>query len=505
MAAAEGSSQLMDELRESYFAGGGTDEDWRDLVSRPNLPCSGLALTWVTSLIGWQRWQGTTWNLVLWLEVEVQGCWRAAGSRNGHPPVEGGEEPEGRIAGKGALRGQRGGVLYWLGNLALWFAPSSHPLRAMDTFMWESFGCYRFLGALRLSYGKNEVVSGLLGPLAGHHEWGYDQGTWCRGRRRPNVWEGVLEIRIFLVEKSRRHVGKLFRSGLEQMTWIRSSSCTHQHPSRCELVTLSMALDLLMEQKFAELGDLLMQRMKAVEKSLTEGWSVANHQELIPGPKASLTTDQERSFAARQAVQKKKLQEVVGHKKKTGYGKVAWLEVRNQHPHVSQRYAGRALRQSPQQYGASNSSQGSSCKAKDTEPSTGQGRTETQTDSQESATNWNIFSTSASPDLSKSENQEEKEPSRTRTPLRSFIKVWRGREPQRRRRAQGEEERRDGGQQGQSEVARQRKTKRKRKERIPRKKRKRRRKRKEEEQGPAWEGEGSMEEKPEGWRRLHHW
>ena len=54
---------------------------------------------------------------------------------------------------------------------------------------------------------------------------------------------------------------------------------------------------------------------------------------------------------------------------------------------------GRALRQSPQQYGASNSSQGSSCKAKDTEPSTGQGRTETQTDSQGSATNWNIFST----------------------------------------------------------------------------------------------------------------
>lgn len=73
-----------------------------------------------------------------------------------------------------------------------------------------------------------------------------------------------------------------------------------------------------MEQKFTELGDLLMQRMKAVEVSLTEGWSVANHQELIPGPKASLTTDQERSFAARQAVQKKKLQEVVGHKKKTG-------------------------------------------------------------------------------------------------------------------------------------------------------------------------------------------
>ena len=31
-------AELLDDLRESFLAGGGTDADWRDLVSRPNLP-----------------------------------------------------------------------------------------------------------------------------------------------------------------------------------------------------------------------------------------------------------------------------------------------------------------------------------------------------------------------------------------------------------------------------------------------------------------------------------
>lgn len=82
-----------------------------------------------------------------------------------------------------------------------------------------------------------------------------------------------------------------------------------------ELVTLAEALDLLMEENFAGLGDLLMQRMKAVEASLSEGWGVANYQELIPPPKATLTTDQERAFATRHALQQKKLQETAARKK----------------------------------------------------------------------------------------------------------------------------------------------------------------------------------------------
>ena len=150
-----------------------------------------------------------------------------------------------------------------------------------------------------------------------------------------------------LVEKAKRNPGRLLRSGLEQMakflaaragsegelegSWRQQKVTAYlnqvlfnQHPPSTigmrnarELVTLAEALDLLMEENFAGLGDLLMQRMKAVEASLSEGWGVANYQELIPPPKATLTTDQERAFATRHAIQQKRLQEAVV-KKKTG-------------------------------------------------------------------------------------------------------------------------------------------------------------------------------------------
>ena len=148
-----------------------------------------------------------------------------------------------------------------------------------------------------------------------------------------------------LVEKAKRHPGRLLRSGLEQMSkfmaaragsegeperaWRQQKVSAYlnqvlfnQHPPASigmrnarELVTLAEGLDLLMEENFAGLGDLLMQRMKAVEASLSEGWGVANYQELIPPPKATLTTDQERAFATRHALQQRKLQETAAKKK----------------------------------------------------------------------------------------------------------------------------------------------------------------------------------------------
>ena len=147
-----------------------------------------------------------------------------------------------------------------------------------------------------------------------------------------------------LVEKARRHPGRLLRSGLEQMnkflaarsgaegsasvSWRdqRVGAYLHQvlfnqHPQHVigvrntrELVTLAEAIDLLMEERLASLGDLLMQRMKAVEASLTEGWGVANFQELIPPPRSTLTTDQERAFAARHAIQQRRLQDTTRKK-----------------------------------------------------------------------------------------------------------------------------------------------------------------------------------------------
>lgn len=148
-----------------------------------------------------------------------------------------------------------------------------------------------------------------------------------------------------LVEKSRRHPGRLLRSGLEQMSkylaartgneggpavsWrdqrvgaYLNQVLFNQHPPNVigvrntrELVTLAEAIDLLMEERLPNLGDLLMQRLKAVEASLSEGWSVASFQELIPPSRATLTTDQERAFAARHALQQRKLSDAV--KKKT--------------------------------------------------------------------------------------------------------------------------------------------------------------------------------------------
>lgn len=145
-----------------------------------------------------------------------------------------------------------------------------------------------------------------------------------------------------LAEKARRHPGKLLRSGLEQMAKYVAARSGDGHETGVsswreqrvgaylnqvlftqhsqekigirnvrELVTLAEAIDLLMENNLPAVGDVLMQRMKALESSLTEGWQMATHQELIPPARASLTTDMERSYAAKQALQLKKLQENV--------------------------------------------------------------------------------------------------------------------------------------------------------------------------------------------------
>ena len=63
-----------------------------------------------------------------------------------------------------------------------------------------------------------------------------------------------------------------------------------QHPPQSigvrnsrELITLGTGIDLLLQGRLAELGDLMAQRLKALETSLGEqGWVTARHQELIP-------------------------------------------------------------------------------------------------------------------------------------------------------------------------------------------------------------------------------
>ena len=145
-----------------------------------------------------------------------------------------------------------------------------------------------------------------------------------------------------MAESSKRDPGKLLKSGLEEMrrylldkpgggaamsdtgeSWRGTKVGAYvsqvlfaNHPPEAmglqnarEIVTLSTSLDLLVSGQFARLGDVLMQRLKAVESSLTDGWGVAKHYELIPPSKPAITTDKERDFAAKAALRAAKLKE----------------------------------------------------------------------------------------------------------------------------------------------------------------------------------------------------
>ena len=145
-----------------------------------------------------------------------------------------------------------------------------------------------------------------------------------------------------LADKAKKRPGRLLKSGLEEMSKYlarRLGEGSHevgsswrdqrvgayvsqvlmiQHPAEKmgprnarEIQTLSLAIDALMDGQYALCGDYLMQRLKAVESSLTDGWKVAEQQEIVPPARASLTSDAERSFAARRAVEAQKLLNVV--------------------------------------------------------------------------------------------------------------------------------------------------------------------------------------------------
>ena len=84
-----------------------------------------------------------------------------------------------------------------------------------------------------------------------------------------------------------------------------------------ELTTLGRAIDLLLQGHLGELGDLLVQRFKAIETAMSDqSWSSARHQELIPAQAASLTTEPERKKAAQMELRQSKLRDMVAKGKK---------------------------------------------------------------------------------------------------------------------------------------------------------------------------------------------
>ena len=163
-----------------------------------------------------------------------------------------------------------------------------------------------------------------------------------RGRSSSSSKDGSSEEPDFqkassrevdLIRMSRRDPGCLLRSALKEMSRYltargeaetedssrgRVLSYLHQillpqYPkaglrSQRELITLGSALDLLLDGELGRCGDLLIQRFKAVEASLAAdgNWSLAKHQELIPG-QASLSSRAELTEAAKAELRALKL------------------------------------------------------------------------------------------------------------------------------------------------------------------------------------------------------
>lgn len=156
---------------------------------------------------------------------------------------------------------------------------------------------------------------------------------------------GVASSReVDLMALSQRDPGCLLRSALREMkkylaargeankedlTAGRVVSYLHQillpqYPkaglrSQRELVTLATGLDMLLEGDLGRLGDLLVQRFKAIEASLSAdgNWSVARHQELIP-THASLSTRAEMTEAAKAELRASKLRQQLNKGGKNG-------------------------------------------------------------------------------------------------------------------------------------------------------------------------------------------
>ena len=63
-----------------------------------------------------------------------------------------------------------------------------------------------------------------------------------------------------------------------------------------QIQTLQLALDCLLNGDLGMVGDVLMQRFKAIEGSMVDGgWELSRRMELIPSATVSATTPEERA------------------------------------------------------------------------------------------------------------------------------------------------------------------------------------------------------------------
>ena len=86
-----------------------------------------------------------------------------------------------------------------------------------------------------------------------------------------------------------------------------------------ELQTLATSLDLLEAGSLAELADVLMQRFKALELSLSDGsWQVAQELELVGEARPALASIDEQDAARRSAMLRSRLQAIRGRGRGSG-------------------------------------------------------------------------------------------------------------------------------------------------------------------------------------------
>ena len=142
---------------------------------------------------------------------------------------------------------------------------------------------------------------------------------WRLSQKNPGVLlrKGMEEMGRYLADRAPEGEGTDHWMGHRMMAYISQVVLTQHTPQAIgvrnhrELLTLGRAIDMLVQGQLAELGDLLMQRLKALETSLVDqGWHSARHQELIPPHSASLTTEGERRKAARMELSANKLRDM---------------------------------------------------------------------------------------------------------------------------------------------------------------------------------------------------
>ena len=136
-------------------------------------------------------------------------------------------------------------------------------------------------------------------------------------RRRPGLFlqKGLKETARLLATGAG---GDEDWSAQKMQVWFRQIFLVKHPPSELgarnqgELATLCTCIDLLMKGDLGQVGDVLMQRLRAIEEFVeTKTWTLGKHLELTTPMDGTLTTEAERSIAVRAELRSAKLREAL--------------------------------------------------------------------------------------------------------------------------------------------------------------------------------------------------